>query len=208
MRLPVLGSLASVATACALAGCGAEPPPPAPAPAPTVAMSSGTPLETLFPLVDRNQYHYATESDDGRGMLIARVRRNRPDGGALQMPAGSKRFTYKPEGIILEREGMMPVYVLKQPVQLGNKWRGEHGGWVEIAEVDSSVEVPSGTYTGCVKTLEERGGDQPLRVVTTFCPDVGIVQLDAVSGGQFERAVLESYGPPVDLGPDGVSRIP
>ena len=208
MRPSSFGLTISLLIPGPLWGCGGAPPPPAPAPAPTVAMSSGTPLETLFPLVDRNQYHYATESDGGRGMLIARVRRDRPDGGTLQMPAGSKRFTYKPEGILLEREGRMPVYVLKQPVQVGNKWRGEHGGWVEIAEVGSAVQVPAGTYAGCVKTLEERGGDQPLRVVTTFCPEVGIVQLDAVSGGQFERAVLESYGAPVDLGPDGVTRIP
>lgn len=204
----LLALAASLLTGCILAGCGAEPPPPAPMPAPTAALSSGTSLETLFPLVDRYQYHYATESDAGQGMLIARVRRDRPDGGSLQMPAGSKRFTYEADGILLQREGMMPVYVLKQPVQIGNKWRGEHGGWVEIAEVSTTVQVPSGTYDGCVKTLEERGGDQPLRVVTTFCPDVGIVQLDAVSGGQFERAVLESYGPPVELGPDGVTRIP
>lgn len=141
-------------------------------------------------------------------MLLARVRRDRSEGGSLQMSGGTKRFSYAPDGVVLEREGMMPVYVLKQPLQIGNRWRGEHGGWVAITEVDAQVQVPAGSYRGCVKTVEERGGDQPLRVSTTFCPEVGIVELEAASGAQYEKAVLTSYGPPVDLGPDGIKRIP
>jgi hypothetical protein len=165
-------------------------------------------MESLFPLVDRHQYHYETQGEDGGGMLLARVNRDRPEGGSLQMAGGTKRFSYKPDGVVLVREGMMPVYVLKQPLQVGNRWRGEHGGWVEIAEVGVPVQVPAGSYQGCVKTVEQRGGDQPLRVSTTFCPDVGIVELEAASGAQYEKAVLSSYGPPVDLGPDGVTRLP
>jgi hypothetical protein len=42
-------------------------------------------------------------------------------------------------------------------------------------------------------------------VATTFCPDVGIVLLEAASGAAIERAELKSYGPPVEIGPDGLS---
>ena len=52
------------------------------------------------------------------------------------------------------------------------------------------------------------GGGMPLQILTTYCPDVGIVQLDAARGQQVERATLQSFGAPMDLGPDGVRRIP
>ena len=42
----------------------------------------------------------------------------------------------------------------------------------------------------------------------TELPDVGIVELQAASGEAFERLSLKSYGPPVDLGPDGVRMVP
>ncbi|MCA9618760.1 MAG: hypothetical protein KC731_07055 [Myxococcales bacterium] len=197
MALPLVG------------GCGAsEPQAPPPVAVAPIAQSSGTPLEGLFPLVDQNQYHYATQTDDGEGVLLARVVRDRPDGGTLRMPGGDKHFRYVGDGVTLDRQGMMPAYVLKTPLAVGNRWRGEHGGWVEITAVDQPVQVPAGSYTGCVVTVEERRGDLPLRVATTFCPDVGIVVLEAASGQQSERATLQSYGPPIDLGPDGVRRIP
>jgi hypothetical protein len=194
--------------ALASVGCSTPSPEFAETPTAMVSPTSGTPLEQLFPLIDEHMYHYATESDDGQGMLVARVQRDRADGGSLEMSGGTKRFGYKPDGIVLERTGMMPVYVLKQPLSVGTKWRGEHGGWVEVAEVSAVVNVPAGTYQGCVKTVEQRGGDMPLRVATTFCPDIGIVVLEAASGGAFERAVLKSYGPPVELGPDGITKLP
>jgi hypothetical protein len=37
-----------------------------------------------------------------------------------------------------------------------------------------------------------------------FCPDVGVVALEVVSGMSLERAELKSYAPPVNIGPSGV----
>lgn len=192
-----------------LAGCGASAGTPAapPEPAPQ-AHSSGTAAERLFPLVDRHMYHYATESDEGQGRLVVRVRRAEARFGELAMSGTTKRFEYVPDGVRLLRPGSAPAYVLKQPFAVGTTWRGEHGGTVEIVATNAQVQVPAGRFDGCLQTLEQRGGDLPLRVATTFCPDVGIVVLEASSGAQMERAELKSYGPPVDLGPDGVRRLP
>jgi hypothetical protein len=195
--------------AAAMAACGSlpepsAPPPPAPDPS---AVSSGTALERFFPLVDGHIYQYAVERSNGEEPMVVRAGRSSARGGTLQLPGGEKRFEYTAEGIHLVAGGA-PVFVLKEPLTVGNSWRGEHGGTVEIVEVDATAEVPAGSYTGCVKTLERRGGDRPMQVATTFCPEVGIVVLEAASGGEMERAALTSYGPPLDLGPDGVRRIP
>lgn len=189
-------------------GCESAPAPTRPAQGPTQpAARSGTPLERLFPLVDRAVYQYAVESDEGQDILLARVSRHGPTTGSLQLPGGIKEFEYVPDGVKLLSREWGPVYVLKQPLELHNRWRGEHGGTVEVVRVDAVVNVPAGRYEGCVQTLEQRGGDRPIKVATTFCPDVGIVVLEAASGAALERAELKSYGPPVDLGPDGVRRI-
>jgi hypothetical protein len=167
--------------------------------------SSGTQLEQLFPLQDRHIYSYVTESDQGQGMLTATVSRPGAAGGDLRMGGNTKSFKYAGDGVVLVRGGSAPVYVLKQPITVGTSWRGEHGGTVKIITVNAIIDVPAGHFSGCVQTLEERGGDRPLRVATTFCPDVGIVLLEAASGAAIERAELKSYGPPVEIGPDGLS---
>jgi hypothetical protein len=170
-------------------------------------LTSGTPLERLFPLVDRAVYQYVLEKDDGQDVLLGRVARTSANRGTLDLPGGRKLFEYAPDGIKLVSAQWGPVYVLKQPLSMGNRWRGEHGGTVEIIAVDAAVDVPAGHYEDCVQTLETRGGDRPLRVATTFCPDTGIVLLEAAAGATLERAALKSYGPPVEIGPDGVRRV-
>lgn len=182
-----------------------------PNPAPTVNASEPGPntlSSRLFPLEDRHIYQYVTESDDGQGLLMTRVRRLDARNGELLTSGGAKAFEYANDGVILKRPGMQPVYVLKEPITVGQEWRGENGGTVQVVAVDAKVTVPAGPFEGCVKTLEERGGDRPMRVATTFCPNTGIVLLEVASGAAAERAALKSYGPPVDLGPDGVKKIP
>jgi len=191
---------------CVLAMSCKPQPTEAPAPkAQPVDVSSGTVLERLFPLQDQHVYQYLTESDAGEGMLMARVTRIDAAHGNLQMSGNTKSFEYVADGVVLQRKGAAPVYVLKTPLAVGTSWRGEHGGVVKIITVNAIIEVPAGRYTGCAQTLEERGGDRPLRVATTFCPGAGIVLLEAASGAHMERAALKSYGPPVEIGPDGVS---
>ncbi len=211
-RLPrALGTAGITAALLMMSACGppAEPSSPAADPGRGPALSSGTALERLFPLQDRHVYQYVAETDSGQqDGLVIQVSRSDALGGTLQLPGGRKHFRYQSDGVQLTPPTGAPVYVLKQPLTPGNRWRGEHGGTVEIVAVDASVTVPAGLFTGCVTTVEQRGGDRPLRVTTTFCPDVGIVQLEATSGAQLERASLRSYGPPVDIGPDGVRRLP
>ncbi|WP_437646433.1 hypothetical protein [Sorangium sp. So ce362] len=199
------------ALALALIGCGGAAGPARPAawnaaPDGQKGATSGTPAERYFPLVDGHIYHYATLSERGeQGLLVARVHRADGRRGELRFPSGAKRFEFTPEGVIRSDTG---VFVLKEPIAPGTTWTGEHGGRARIAAVDAAIEVPAGRFTGCVQTVEERLGDRPARFVSTYCPDVGVVAIEAASGASYERAELTSYAPPFDMGPDGLRRAP
>jgi hypothetical protein len=211
MAPPGLLRLGAALLVMALAsGCGSDPKadPDVPATRKPPAPTSGTPLELLFPLMDGYTYTYVAETVHGEEDLLARATRIGPFRGSLHFPSGTKDFEYRPDGVVLYSREWGPVYVLKMPIQKGNQWKGEHGGMVEIIDVDAPVDVPAGRFDGCVKTLETRGGDRPVKVQTTYCPGRGIVELAAASGRDMERAVLKSYGPPVDIGPDGIRRLP
>jgi len=170
-------------------------------------VASGTALERFFPLVDGMLYQYVTENELGeQGLLVARVLRDDAQHGALRFPSGQKRFAYLPDGIALETAGG-PVYLLKDPVAVGQTFRGEHGGTTRVIATSAAIDVPAGHYDGCIQTLEERGGDSPIRYATTYCPGVGVVQLEAASRANFERASLKSYAAPVQMKPDGLDRF-
>jgi hypothetical protein len=210
---------AAIVLAAIAAGCGGAGETPAPAPgwnrAPDGAkgVSSGSEAERFFPLVDGNAYHYETvalgdEAVSQGGLLMTRVHRSGPTTGELRMPSGTRRIEYVPDGVVSTSKTGERTYVLKMPLSQGNAWPGEHGGQTRITAVGVSITVPAGNYTGCISTEELRGGDAPMRVTTTYCPDVGIVSLEAQGGARVERAQLKQYGPPVDLGPEGLTRSP
>jgi hypothetical protein len=91
---------------------------------------------------------------------------------------------------------------------MGTSWRGEHGGQSRIAKTALTVDAPAGHYEGCVQTIEERLGDRPVKYATTFCPEVGVVALEAATGANFERATLKSYAPPLRMREDGRDKLP
>lgn len=168
--------------------------------------SSGSPIERFFPLIDGHVYQYVTMNDAGeRGLIVARVRRASAAQGELRLPSGTKRFAYTSQGVILKESGK---FVLGDSLAVGASWPGEHGGVTRVVALPVTVEVPAGSFSGCVQTLEERLGDRPVRYLSTYCPDVGLVALEASGGASYEKAELRSYGPPVQIGPDGLTRTP
>jgi hypothetical protein len=170
--------------------------------------SSGSQIERFFPLVDGMVYTYQTQNEVGEeGMLVARVFRADPRNGELRYPNGAKRFELMPDGVIVHaRTG--DAYVLKLPLAEGTNWRGEHGGQSRILKVGVTVDAPAGRYDGGVQTLEEKLGDRPTRYATTFCPEVGVVTIEAATGANYERAVLKSYAPPMRMREDGTDKLP
>jgi hypothetical protein len=171
--------------------------------------SSGSPVERFFPLVDGMVYTYVTENELAeKGLLITRVYRGDATHGELRFASGSKRFELGPAGVQLQARDGSLAFVLRLPVAAGTAWRGEHGGQTKIVSVTEAIDTPAGHYDGCVRTLEERLGDAPVRYSTVFCPEVGVVELEASTGRNYERAVLKSYAPPLRMRDDGSDKLP
>ncbi|MBI4703590.1 MAG: hypothetical protein HY744_20960 [Deltaproteobacteria bacterium] len=197
-----------LALALLVAGCAPAPPAQGPgAPRATSSLTSGTAAERFFPLRDGYVYHYVTETGEGQGLVVARAVRLDATHGELRLPNVVRSVEYLPDGVMVRSGRELPAYLLKLPLAAGTQWRSARGAVVRIAAVDLPVQVQAGRFTGCVQTIEERGGDQPLRLATTYCPDTGIVLLEATSGAELERMELKSFGPPIDIGPEGVRRL-
>ncbi|MBM4356698.1 MAG: hypothetical protein FJ096_01175 [Deltaproteobacteria bacterium] len=174
---------------------------------PGPVFSSGTPLERFLPLVDGHRYVYEFETSDGKhGLLPVLHRRSDERHGAWEIAGGGNEFEYAADGV-LTFGAAGATHLLKLPTVPGARWPGNHLSMIEVRRTDVTLTVPAGTFSGCVETHETRGGDAPLDVVAAFCPEVGMVERTVATGGKRERLVLKSYGPPVDVGPDGVRVI-
>ncbi len=176
-------------------------------------VSSGTEAEKYFPMIDGHIFHYRTESfgegrPSGVGALMMKMHRSSASSGELRRPSGAQRFEYTPGGIATKTKAGAPAFLLKLPLGPDLVWLGPHGGQTRVSATGVTATTQAGTFAGCVTTSEERGGDAPMKVITTLCPDVGIARLEVQSGPAVERAELVYFGPPVDIGADGVQRIP
>lgn len=172
--------------------------------------SSGTAGERWFPLKDGTLYHYKTEvlgDSVSTGMLVAKVHRASGTRGELRKPAGTQVFEFVPDGIATKTKTGAPAYLLKLPLDPNVQWLGPHGGVTKLSQQNLTVTLDIGTFSSCISTEEVRGGDAPLRIVTTLCPDVGITSLEVSQGGGVERAQLMYFGPPIDIGAEGLQRV-
>ncbi len=158
-----------------------------------------TDIERYMPLKADTVYAFETsiENSGERGVLMMHVDRPRANQAVLVVGGRAQRLAIEKQGIRLENGG----WLLKAPLTVAAQFKGQFG-LVVIRSTDAQVQVPAGRFTGCVETIEESPAVKK-RVTTVFCPDIGIVSLDAEGaiGDDFgrERAVLRSYGPRVDI---------
>lgn len=178
---------------------------------PNANLSSGTLGEKYFPLKDGHIYQYETlrlgNGPPDKGMLPVRVKRTSATTGELKKGGTPQTFQLSELGVQTQTKSGAPAFVLKMPIDPSTTWLGPLGGKTRYDAQNQSVDSRAGHFDGCVRTIEERGGDAPLRVATVFCPDVGIVTLEVQSGAAVERAELVYYGPQIEIGPDGLKRV-
>jgi hypothetical protein len=178
---------------CAVA-CGDAAPPATPNSA-AKPPASGSNVEPYFPLEEGRLYNYVTSDNGETGMLVAKVHRTDPSHGELRLSNATKRFVYSPEGVAYDSG----AFILKAPLEVGKTWPGEHGGTTRVAAMDAAPKVLAGSYSGCVKTVEEGGRPPGATFTTTYCPGVGMVLLEVTAPGADAKAELKSYGAPVKI---------
>lgn len=191
--------LAPLAFALVSCSCSGRVSPPE---APAVAQRSANEApqsgaERFLPLRDDTVFRYAVwlpESPEPE-QLILQVDRRRPARASLRSGSSVKRLEFVPDGVRLVTGG----YLLKAPLALGASWSGP-AGRVQVTALEQNVSVPAGTFVGCLETTETSGQRAAARaIVTTYCPDVGIVRFSVDDGERRERFELESFGPHVRI---------
>jgi hypothetical protein len=197
LRTPITLSIPALLCGLALAAC-ASAPPPTPPPAPVVVAQG---VERFLPLKDATVFAYDTVSEPGgqKGMLVLEVRRSRTGLVELSVAGRVQRVEIDATGIRHVTGG----WLLKEPVSLGARFRGDFGE-VEVTALDRQVTVGAGTFANCLETVESlAGADFNKRTTTVYCADVGIAtrrtEVESNEGNGAESLSLRSFGPKFDF---------
>jgi hypothetical protein len=184
--------------AAALAACSAGAPraltPGAPAVEDSTARSS---VERFLPLKHDTVFSYDVYAPGQLGpeQLILQVERHGTERANLRSGNVIRRVVFEHEGVRLVSGG----HLLRAPLKLGASWAGPAGS-VRVSDVDQVITVPAGTFRDCIETSETAGGGALRRlIVTSYCPDVGIVRFSVESAEEQQRFELKSFGPRVDI---------
>jgi len=151
-----------------LAGCAS-----APAPRPEVA---GLTPERLYPLALGSAWSYDVDAGDGEQVLaITRVVEAGPGYAGVLGGEGVRRYELRPDGLYQTALG---GYLLKAPITANASWDAGRGVTARVAETAVAVETGAGSFSGCVRVVEE-GAPSGAVVRTTYCPDVGPVEVES-----------------------------
>lgn len=97
------------------------------------------------------------------------------------------------------KDGALPGIIMKASPAAGESWRQEYLSGVaedmaEVLGLSESVAVPSGAYSGCIKTKDWTPLQPDVIENKYYCPGVGVVLTEMVAGGseRMELAVFET----------------
>jgi hypothetical protein len=184
----------SLLSALVCASCAAASAAPSSALPPAVTSE----LTRYLPLENDTVFSYETyiEDTNERGIAVFEIKRPRPELAELSI-AGQvrKRYYFEPAGVRSSQGG----YLLKSPLSQNAEWTGDDGK-VKVTNVNMSVAVPAGKFSGCLQTVEDaRLGAATRKTTTVFCPGVGItvLEIDAEQEGMsvLQRLSLKAFGP-------------
>jgi hypothetical protein len=170
-----------------LAGCAS-----APAAVPGRAV---TPAR-LYPLAAGSAWSYDVDAGDGVPVLaIARVAEAGPAYAVVQGGEGMTRYELRPDGIFRSDKG---GYLLKAPLAAGARWGSGANLEASVIRTGVAIDTPAGRFQDCVEVLE-RGAQSGAEISTTYCPDVGPVQVVSsvaldLNPGQNVRVVARLRG--------------
>jgi len=155
-------------------------------------------LERFLPLHDGHVLSYRVWLGNAGTpeQVIFQVERPSPARASLRAGNHVRQLEIGSGGVRLVSGG----FLLVPPLEQGSEWTGASGR-VELSATEVAVDVPAGHFEGCLRTVElDTRGPLERRIVTSYCPDVGIARIEVDDGEQLERFELLSFGPRVDIG--------
>ncbi len=152
-------------------------------------------LHQMLPLIDGTVSNFRMVTDLGEeGILVLEIFRPREELAELKIAGRAQRLAVEENRISHTTGGIL----LETPLEEGRSFKGSFG-MVTITETDQLVEVPAGTYAGCLTTVEE-STTPPKRSTSTYCPGIGLVIMEVESFGEeagLVRTELSYHGPRV-----------
>lgn len=156
----------------------------------------------FLPPTRETVFAYKTEDlvTGARGVMMLRLLPRGEAAAELVSPSKTEPLQYSAEGIFRVRSG---TFLLRTPIVEGTRWPGGPNASMHISRADVRASVEAGSFEHCAEVTDERQGPVQGTIVTTFCPDVGMVLIETRGAGAeqdiHERVELKSYGEPVDI---------
>jgi hypothetical protein len=142
--------------------------------------------ERLYPLTLGSAWSYDVETGDGEPVLaINRVVEAGPGYAGVLGGEGVRRYDLRPDGVY---QGTLGGYLLRAPIAANATWDAGRGVTARVADTAVAIETAAGRFSGCVRVVEE-GAASGAVVQTTYCPDVGPVEV--VSRLQLTHGLVE-----------------
>ena len=140
----------------------------------------------LYPLTMGSAWSYDVDSGDGEAVLaITRVVEAGPGYAGVAGGEGVRRYELRPDGIY---QAVLSGYLLRAPIARDASWDAGRGVTARVADMAVAIETAAGKFSGCVRVVEE-GAASGAVVETTYCPDVGPVEVR--SRLQLEHGLVE-----------------
>ena len=164
-------------------------------------------LARFLPLRNHTVFAYQVQNEDTgeTGLLVMQVR-HRETGLVELLVGGTRQWLQPTESAVRHTSGGS---LLRMPLTEGSSWKGP-SGVVKLRALGRRVDVPAGSFQNCIETEEDSTmGDSTQRIVTSYCPDIGITRLEVETtvSNSYRREVaeLQSWGPMLDFGEDGIT---
>ncbi len=184
---PRLRGLAALILGCGWLACGGCASGPRAAPAPSSPLTP----QRLYPLIAGSAWSYDVDTGDGAPVLaIARVTEASADRATVQGGEGATHYSIRPDGLFREERG---GYLLKAPIHEGAHWPSGGGMQARVEHMHVALDTPAGHFSGCVEVVEQ-GSTSGAVIATTYCPDVGPVQVISSMRLQLGQQTVQVVG--------------
>lgn len=130
--------------------------------------------ERLYPLTLGSAWSYDVDAGDGDNVLaVTRVTTRTAEEATVQGGEGQTRYALRADGIFRsDRDG----YLLRMPLTQGATWSSGGGMQARVSQRGIAMTTTAGTFADCVEVTEQ-GAESGVTIVTTYCPDVGPVEI-------------------------------